>query len=195
MQNTEKTLETWDLRKCSAGPEYSQNQQLPPFESRKEAVNVRNTNRESADCMNKKTRSKQPGGVLKRLMFVKKKKNYSTFTQALCFLLRNNHANGRWQPESGGHWSCAAFVPPTPPPPPLSGCWSYFGLPEAWGQYISTTVYWSVDWQPGGSLAGGICSHRSAQTAHSSAGWEALAPSQFLKGPLSEQQGQLGIEQ
>lgn len=73
-------------------------------------------------------------------------------------------------------------------------CQSYFGLPEAWGQYISTTVYWSVDCQPGGSLVCGICSHCFAQTAHSSTGWEALTPSQFLKGTLSEQQGQLDIQ-
>lgn len=39
-------------------------------------------------------------------------------------------------------------------PPSLIGlcCQSYFGLPEAWGQHISTTVCCSVDCQPGGSL-------------------------------------------
>lgn len=35
-------------------------------------------------------------------------------------------------------------------------CQSYFGLLEAQGQHISTTVYWSVDCQPGGSLVCGI---------------------------------------
>lgn len=100
----------WDLRKCIM---YNQNQELPPFESHKEAVNMSNINPESADFVLIQSHTKTDQRCLEKADVCWKNTNLSTLIQVPCFLLCNNHVNCRWQPEpkSGGHWSCAAFVP------------------------------------------------------------------------------------
>lgn len=120
----------WDLRKCSAGPQRTVRtsnflhlkaaKRLLMWVTWKESQLIVWIKRDKTvkRCLEK-------ADVCKR-----KKNNYSTFTQALGFLLCNNHSNCRWQPEpkSGGHWSCAAFVPP---PLPLVGLSKLFWPP--WG--------------------------------------------------------------
>lgn len=97
-------------------------------------------------------------------------------------------------PKSGGHWSCATFMPFLL----LVGwCWqSYFCFLKAQGQHISTTVY-KVCWLQARRISGpqAPLSLSYPDGPFICTSWEALTPSQFLKGTLSEQQGQQGIQQ